>query len=133
MRRVLMCAALPRCCSPGAAPTQSQLHRTPQIKAAYYRASDESELARTLVEDAWADPDAHAHTNYVPQDGIETCPQAQRANANAAVDGNSVRPSAGTPVNQFVVAPEGPGRRAHPVDHPGRARLRDERRSPATG
>src|SRR3954463_8465777 len=81
MRRVLMCGVaavlLAGCGSDGKSYTDAQ------IKAAYYRAADESTIARTLVADAWADPDAHEHTNYVPQDGIETCPQAQRANANA--------------------------------------------------
>jgi hypothetical protein len=78
------------------------------IKAAYFRASDEGDTARPLVEDYWADPDDHQHTNYVPREAIETCPQAQRANANAELEGNSVTPKAGEPVNQFVVAPKRP-------------------------
>src|SRR3954454_4015160 len=78
------------------------------IKAAYYRAADESEVARPLVEDSWVNPDDHAHTNYVPREGIETCPQAQRANADVKLDGNNVIPDAGDPVSQFVVAPKRP-------------------------
>src|SRR3954463_6689902 len=73
------------------------------IKAAYFRASDESRIARPLVEDYWANPDDHQHTNYVPAEAIEPCPQAQRANANAKLEGNSVSPKAGEPVNEFVV------------------------------
>jgi hypothetical protein len=76
------------------------------IKAAYYKASDESATARPLVQEYWADPDDHQHTNYVPREAIETCPQAQRADANAVLDGNSVTPDAGEPVNQFVVGPK---------------------------
>ncbi|MDA0162371.1 hypothetical protein OM076_19015 [Solirubrobacter ginsenosidimutans] len=76
------------------------------ITAAYFKASDESATARPRVEGYWADPDDHQHTNYVPREGIETCPQAQRANASTPVDGNSVTPDAGEPVNQFVVGPK---------------------------
>jgi hypothetical protein len=79
-----------------------------EIKAAYYRVHDESDEARPLVEEFWINPDDHAHTNYVPREGIETCPQAQRANANAAMDGNNVVPEAGEPVGSFVVAPKRP-------------------------
>jgi hypothetical protein len=78
------------------------------IKAAYYRASDESATTQPRVEGVWADPTQHEHTNYVAADAIETCPQAQRANANAVLDGNSVTPDAGDPVNQFVVGPKSP-------------------------
>jgi len=83
-------------------------YTTSEIKAAYYRAHDESKAARPLVEEFWTNPDDHAHSNYVPREGIETCPQAQRANADAVLDGNSVTPEAGEPVNQFVVAPKRP-------------------------
>jgi hypothetical protein len=79
-----------------------------QIKAAYYRVHDESTAAQPLVEEFWLNPDDHAHTNYVPREGIETCPQAQRANANAVMDGNNVIPEAGEPVDSFVVAPKRP-------------------------
>jgi hypothetical protein len=78
------------------------------IRAAYYKASDESAATQPRVEGVWADPDQHEHTNYVPREGIETCPQAQRANANAVLEGNSVTPDAGDPVNQFVVGPKSP-------------------------
>jgi hypothetical protein len=78
------------------------------VKAAYYQVSDESAATRPRVEGVWADPAQHEHTNYVPADAIETCPQAQRANANAVLDGNSVTPDAGDPVNQFVVGPKSP-------------------------
>jgi hypothetical protein len=83
-------------------------YTTSEVKAAYYRVHDESETARPLVEEFWVDPDDHAHTNYVPREGIETCPQAQRANANAVLEGNNVVPEAGEPVGSFVVAPKRP-------------------------
>jgi hypothetical protein len=79
-----------------------------EIKAAYFRVHDESETARPLIEEFWINPDDHAHTNYVPREAIETCPQAQRANANAVMEGNNVMPDAGEPVGQFVVAPKDP-------------------------
>jgi hypothetical protein len=78
------------------------------IRAAYFKASDESTTVRPLVEGTWANPDDHQHTNYVPREGIETCPQGQRANSAAPIDGNSVTPDAGEPVNQFVVSPKRP-------------------------
>lgn len=77
-----------------------------EIKSAYYRVQDEREAARPLVEEYWLNPDDHAHTNYVPRESIETCPQAQRANADAVMDGNNVIPEAGEPVDSFVVAPK---------------------------
>jgi hypothetical protein len=77
-----------------------------QIKAAYYRVGDEREASRPLFEEFWLNSDDHAHTNYVPREGIETCPQAQRANANAVMEGNNVIPDAGEPVDTFVVAPK---------------------------
>ena len=107
MRVVLVCAALAALLAGCGSDTKSS-YTGADIKAAYYRAADESEVARPLVEDYWSDPDDHQHTNYVPREGIETCPQAQRANANAVLDGNSVTPEAGEPVNQFVVAPKRP-------------------------
>src|SRR3954452_11331348 len=106
MRRGLtfaVLAALPAGCG-----SEAKNYTGADVKAAYFRASDEGELTRTLVEDYWADPDDHQHTNYVPLDGIETCPQAQRAHANAKIDSNSVPPKAGDPVSQFVVAPKNP-------------------------
>ena len=78
------------------------------VKAAYFRAADESTTARPLVEDYWVDPGAHEHTNYVAPEGIETCPQAQRANADAVLNGNYVQPNAGEPVGQFFVGPKRP-------------------------
>jgi hypothetical protein len=107
MRWVMACAllaALLAGCGDDAQPGYTGA----QIKAAYFKASDESAATRTLVQDYWPDPSAHEHTNYVPLDGIETCPQAQRANANAKLEGNSVTPKAGDPVSQFVVAPKNP-------------------------
>jgi hypothetical protein len=106
MRVALVCAlavALAGCGS-----DTKSTYTSADIKAAYFKASDESETARPLVEDYWANPDDHQHTNYVPLEAIETCPQAQRANANAPIEGNSVTPDAGEPVNQFVVAPKRP-------------------------
>jgi hypothetical protein len=106
MRRVLtfaLLAALLAGCG-----SEAKNYTGADVKAAYFRASDEGKLTRTLVEDYWADPNDHQHTNYVPLNGIETCPQAQRANANAKLEGNSVTPKAADPVNQFVVAPKNP-------------------------
>src|SRR5262249_4920533 len=75
---------------------------------AYYKASDEDKITRTQVVGTWANPDDHEHSNYVPLNGIETCPQAQRATTDAELEGNSVTPQAGDPVNQFLVAPKNP-------------------------
>jgi hypothetical protein len=107
VRLVLLCAALAALLA-GCGSDAKSSYTKAEIKAAYFRASDESRIARTLVADAWVNPDDHAHTNYVPAEGIETCPQAQRANANAKLTGNSVTPKAGEPVNQFLVAPKRP-------------------------
>jgi hypothetical protein len=106
VRVALVCAlvlALAGCGSDG-----KSAYTGADIKAAYFKVSDESATARPLIEDHWADPDDHQHTNYVPREAIETCPQAQRADANAALDGNSVTPDAGDPVDQFVVGPKRP-------------------------
>jgi hypothetical protein len=106
LRVALVCAlavALAGCGSDG-----KSAYTGADIRAAYFKVSDETEAARPLIENHWADPDDHQHTNYVPLEAIETCPQAQRANANAPLDGNSVTPDAGEPVNQFVVAPKRP-------------------------
>src|SRR3954453_3589287 len=100
---VAVAAALGGCGSDGGASYTGS-----QIKAAYYKPADETVAARPLVEGYWPDPGDHQHTNYVPLAGIETCPQAQRANENAVLAGNSVRPQAGDPVNQFVLAPKNP-------------------------
>jgi hypothetical protein len=107
MRRVLTCAVLAALLG-GCGSDAGSRYTGDQIKAAYFRASDEAQVTRPLVEDYWADPSEHEHTNYVPVEGIETCPQAQRANANAKLEGNSVTPSAGDPVGQLVVAPKNP-------------------------
>ena len=78
------------------------------VKAAYFGVKDEVTATRPLIEGYWSNPDDHQHTNYVPLEAIETCPQAQRAHASTPVDGNSVTPDAGEPVNQFVVGPKRP-------------------------
>src|SRR4051812_38451009 len=104
MRRGVMCVVVAALLGGGGSDGKSS-YTGADIKAAYYRPSDEGKLTRPLVAGTWADPSDHQHTNYVPLDGIETCPQAQRANANAVLTGNSVSPNAGDPVNQFVVAP----------------------------
>lgn len=69
------------------------------VKAAYYRATD----GGAGLSDFWVDPDFHSHANYVPSDGLETCPLAQRANA-PSIAPNVIRPKAADPVGQFVVA-----------------------------
>jgi hypothetical protein len=79
-----------------------------EIKKAYFRAADESTTARPLVQDSWVDSDAHQHTNYVAPEGIETCPQAQRANANVKLDKNYVEPNAAEPVGQLLIGPKSP-------------------------
>ena len=104
MGRVVACvllAALLAACG-----SDSSSYTSAQIKAAYFRAADESTTTRPLVQDYWIDPDQHEHTNYVAAEGIETCPQAQRANADAELNGNFVLPGAGEPVGQFVVGPK---------------------------
>jgi hypothetical protein len=68
------------------------------VKASYYRAKD----GGLGLTDYWVDSNFHSHANYVPEDGLETCPLAQRAEA-ASVAPNMVRPRAGQPVGQFVV------------------------------
>ena len=107
MRFAVVCAALAAVLA-GCGSDARSSYTGDQIKAAYFRAADESRVARPLVEDSWSNPDDHQHTNFVPPEGIETCPQAQRANADTQLDGNSVTPKAGDPVNQFVVAPKRP-------------------------
>jgi hypothetical protein len=69
-----------------------------QVKAAYYRAHD----GGVGLTDYWVDTDFHSHANYVPPDGLETCPLAQRAQASAIAP-NMIQPKAGEPVGQFVV------------------------------
>ena len=105
MRGVVACAVLGTLLA-GCGSDAKSGYTSADVKSAYFRASDESKAARPLVQDYWADPNSHEHTNFVPGEGIETCPQAQRANANADLKGNFVLPSAGQPVNQFVVAPK---------------------------
>jgi hypothetical protein len=107
MRVALVCVALAATVA-GCGSDSKSSYTGADVKAAYYKASDESRAARPLVYGAWVDPDDHAHTNYVPREGIETCPQGQRANAAAPIEGNSVTPDAGEPVNQFVVGPKRP-------------------------
>ncbi len=68
------------------------------IKASYYRAKD----GGLGLADYWVDRDFHSHANYVPPDGLETCPLSQRAEA-ATVAPHTVQPKAGEPVGQFVV------------------------------
>jgi hypothetical protein len=107
MRVALVCVALAAVVA-GCGSDSNATYTGADIRAAYYQASDESATVRPAVEGTWVDPDQHEHTNYVAREAIETCPQAQRANANAVLDGNSVTPDAGDPVNQFVVAPKSP-------------------------
>jgi hypothetical protein len=73
------------------------------VRAAYYKASDEGAAARAFA-DYWVDEDFHSHSNYVPRESLETCPLMQRANAPSAAD-NAITPTAGQPVPEFVVGP----------------------------
>src|SRR3954471_2725072 len=98
---VVLAVAVSGCGSDG-----KSSYTSADIKKAYFRATDESTTARPLVEDYWVDADAHQHTNYVAAEGIETCPQAQRANADAVLTGNYVQPSAAEPVGQLFVGPK---------------------------
>jgi hypothetical protein len=68
------------------------------VKAAYYRAHD----GGVGLTGYWVDSDFHSHANYVPPDGLETCPLAQRAHVRAGTP-NMVQPRAAQPVGQFVV------------------------------
>jgi hypothetical protein len=105
MRRVVVCAVLLALLA-GCGSEGKSSYTSADIKSAYFRAKDESTIARPLVQDYWVDPDAHQHTNFVAAEAIETCPQAQRANANAVLDGNYVTPNAGEPVGQLFVGPK---------------------------
>jgi hypothetical protein len=106
MRVALVCALVVALAGCGSDATTR--YTGADIKAAYYKASDESTTMRPLVVGNWANPLDHQHTNYVPREGIETCPQGQRANASAPIEGNSVTPDAGDPVDEFVVGPNRP-------------------------
>jgi hypothetical protein len=107
VRVVLACVALAAALAGCGADAKSG-YTAADIKAAYYQATDESKAMQPIVEGNWADPLDHAHTNYVPLDAIETCPQGQRANSAAPIEGNSVTPDAGDPVDQFIVGPTRP-------------------------
>jgi hypothetical protein len=74
------------------------------VKAAYYKASDSG--AGTVG--AWVDPDDHSHTNYVPDDALEVCPLAQRANYDSARVEHIIEPKAAQPVPEFSVGPTSP-------------------------
>jgi hypothetical protein len=71
------------------------------VKAAYYRAAD----AGPGVEGYWVDDEYHSHANFVPTNGLETCPLAQRSDAPAAAE-NMIEPTAAQPVGEFVVGPK---------------------------
>jgi hypothetical protein len=73
------------------------------IKAAYYKASDEGAGAKAF-KDYWVDDEYHSHANYVPRESLETCPLMQRADAPSYAD-HAVTPKAGQPVTEFVVGP----------------------------
>ena len=72
------------------------------VKAAYYTAKDAGGGA--TVEDYWVDDEYHSHANFVPSNGLETCPLAQRSDAPAAA-ANMIEPNAAQPVGEFVVGP----------------------------
>jgi hypothetical protein len=73
------------------------------VKAAYYKASDEGAGARAF-QDYWVDDEYHSHANFVPRESLETCPLMQRANAPSYA-ANAITPKAGQPVSEFVVGP----------------------------
>jgi len=107
VRAVLVCAALVAILA-GCGSDEKSSYAGADIKAAYFRVADESATARPRLDGYWADPNQHEHSNFVPLEGIETCPQAQRANADTKLEGNYVTPKAGEPVSQFVLAPKDP-------------------------
>jgi hypothetical protein len=103
MRRVLVCLALVAVAGCGSDGKSSYTGK--DIKAAYYRTTDESAAARPLVEEYWVDDEYHSHSNYVPRDALETCPLTQRANAPSESD-HAIEPKAAEPVTEFVVGPK---------------------------
>jgi hypothetical protein len=101
MRRLavlVLLAALAGCGSQGKAS-----YSTGDVKAAYYKASDEGAGARAFAN-FWVDDEYHSHANYVPRESLETCPLMQRADAPSAAD-HAITPKAGQPVSEFVVGP----------------------------
>jgi hypothetical protein len=81
----------------GSSASEKGKYTAADVRAAYFRAKDAAFEARQY----WADPDFHSMTNYVPLGGIEACPLAQRATGVK----NAVEPTAGDPVQLYVVAP----------------------------
>jgi hypothetical protein len=101
MRRLgvlVLLAALAGCGSSG-----KSAYSGADVKAAYYKASDEGAGARAF-QDYWVDDEYHSHANYVPREALETCPLMQRANAPSYA-ANAITPKAGQPVSEFVVGP----------------------------
>jgi hypothetical protein len=78
-------------------------YSTADVKAAYYKASDEGPRAPTFT-DYWVDDEFHSHANYVPRESLETCPLMQRAVAPKFAE-HAITPTAGQPVSEFVVGP----------------------------
>ncbi len=105
MRRALVCVALLAVTVAGCGSDGKSSYTGKDIKAAYFKAGDESEAVRPLVEDYWVDDEYHSHANYVPREALETCPLTQRANAPSASD-HAVEPRAAEPVTEFVVGPK---------------------------
>jgi hypothetical protein len=95
---LLLLAVLAGCGSDGRSAYTSQ-----DVKAAYYKASDEGARAATF-QDYWVDDEYHSHANYVPRESLETCPLMQRADAPSFAE-HAITPKAGEPVSEFVVGP----------------------------
>ena len=93
-----------------AARTRKSSYTGADVKAAYYQASRRERRRRgRSSRSTGSTPTYHSHTNYVPREALETCPQAQRANATVAVDGNSVTPDGRRARStEFVVGPKRP-------------------------
>jgi hypothetical protein len=104
MRRAVLCvAALAAVVGCGAEGTSS--YTGADVKAAYFRVADESEVTKLLVEEYWVDDEYHSHANYVPREALETCPLTQRANAPSESE-HAIVPKAAEPITEFVVGPK---------------------------
>ena len=127
-RRAGAAAVLAGCGGPAAKST----YTGKDVKAAYYKASDEGAGARAF-EDYWVDDDYHSHANYVPREALETCPLMQRANAPTQADQRHHAQRRGAGRRSSWSAPSARTTTAHALDHAGRAGVRHERDRRVTG
>jgi hypothetical protein len=102
MRRLAILVVLAAVAGCGGADRKAS-YSDKDIKAAYYKATDEGAGARAF-QDYWVDDEYHSHANYVPREALETCPLMQRADAPSYA-ANAITPKAGQPVSEFVVGP----------------------------